>query len=1787
MSRLHPLRLAALAAFCPCAVHRRLLLCVLLGVGLLAGPQAATAAVPAAPTGLTATPGDQQITFSWDDPSDASITHYEIGTNFANLSEISGSSATTTSHTVTGLTNDTSYNYILRAVNDDGNGPVAGFPQAVPLPPPAKPVGFTAEGVFGGGQVLLEWLPPNPSDASITKWQYKYSVTGGAGADWMDIPGEDNTLSYLVKNLTNDKIHTFTLRAVNAIGNGASSDPVSAVPEEIPYKVKGLTATATNGQVTLNWPRTLHANVTGWEYQINNGSWETISGATNSTTSHTITDLTNDIQYKFSIRVAVSGSTRIYPSSDSVLATPISKPAKPALAATAGDGEARLHWPNLGDRNVIRWEYKQDNGSWTQIQGANENTIKHTVTGLTNGTEYTFKVRAWNKNEAGHESDAVTVTPTEPPGKPSGLTAASGEQSVTLTWTALGNPTVTGWQYEQTSGSQRRVWRDMKASSAATTSHTVINLINGVAYTFRIRAVNTSGDGAASDPATAIVGAPTVASILRQNPTARKTSADRLTWRVTFNKAVRNVDGADFTLTGTTATASVSTVSNTVYDVTASGGDLAGLNAVVTLSFATGNNIEDLDDNALDTTKPTGAEDDFEVGNVPPKPSGLTAASGEQSVTLTWSALGDATVTRWQYEQSSGGQTGAWQDISPSSAATTSHTVTGLTNGTAYSFRVRAVNPVGDGAASDPAAATPGNPNVVSITRQSPATRTTSADRLTWRVTFSRAVRNVTSADFTLTGTTASPSVSAVSGSVYDVTASGGDLPGLNAVVTLGFASGQNIEDLDGNALDPAKPAGTQDDFVVENVSDDPDDPIDPGGGDDGDDSDDVFPPGAPRNLTATPGHTTVSLSWSAPAQDGGSAVTGYAVRHGGSFSAWSDVPGGAGALRHTVDGLEQGTAYTFEVRASNDVGNGPAASVEATTLLDLAPVFNGAAIPPQVYTQYQAIPPLRLPAASGGDGALTYALTPAAPAGLTFDPATRTLSGAPTVPMAVTEYALTATDQDGDSVSLTFTIEVRESMALGFGGALIPDQFYLQNEAIEPLTLPAASGGDGVPTYALTPAAPAGLAFDPATRTLSGAPTELMAATAYTWTATDQDGDSASLTFTIAVVREDLVPSFGGATVPDQSYLQNEAIEPLTLPMATGGDGALTYALTPAAPAGLAFDPATRTLSGAPTEDFPATVFTYTATDADGDAARLTFRLEALDLPPTFAASVSDQRYRQNRAIDLLTLPAATGGDGELTYSLSPAAPAGLTFDPATRSLSGTPSAAQAPRSFTYTATDADGDAANLTFSIEVLIADFTDEAARLILPEMARALADQAVGAVSRRMERAFSGGSRTSSAVPDAATAAGWLSSLDDAGDLDFGRLLGGRAFSLASQPSGSGGGAFTLWGSGDYRSLDRDDGLPSWDGELASAHLGMDLRVGNVTLAGVAGSRHTGSAGWGTGSGDEFHVDLVRVMPYLGFSLGIGELWTAAGGGTGSIERRDLDSGVSLSGDLVTRTAGGGASVGRGALRLKGEALWTSLEVDDASYGGRGLEITAHRARMMVQFGRSGGALRPSLEAGGRYDGGDGETGLGAELGASVAYVSPSSRLSISGSARALLDRDELNEWIAHRVIELSEWGAQGMIRLNPGTRDTGLSLSFAPGYGPATSGLETLWRHGLRRGSPGYGVQGNRTDMSGRMSASAGYGLPVSGGRGVLMPFAEADVDTYGRSYRVGLNWRVASGGAMRLSLERTERGEAASAMSRDHGVFVTFNFGRAGNHYGRAGNRIGRAGRAAPYPRHP
>ena len=288
----------------------------------------------------------------------------------------------------------------------------------------------------------------------------------------------------------------------------------------------------------------------------------------------------------------------------------------------------------------------------------------------------------------------------------------------------------------------------------------------------------------------------------------------------------------------------------------------------------------------------------------------------------------------------------------------------------------------------------------------------------------------------------------------------------------------------------------------------------------------------------------------------------------------------------------------------------------------------------------------------------------------------------------------------------------------------------------------------------------------------------------------------------------------------------------------------------------------------------------------------------------------------------------------------------------------------------------------------------------------------------------------------------------------------------------------------------------------------------------------------------------------VHPYLGWSAGGLDFWATLGYGEGELEISADGAQTDIpSSDLSMQTLGLGANgvlmaTGTTTLLLKTEILSTQLEVD-ASEEITAITQQAHRVRMTLEAIRghsldSGAQLETSLEAGLRYDGGDGETGAGAELGGGLRYASDSGGLVIEGRARALVGGKGDTE----------EWGLSGLITYNPAANGRGLSFSLTPGYGVTTSGVERLWQQGLDDGLEAQGgTDGN--NYTPNLDLRLDYGMDVSAMPGLVTPYTEFSFGATGDTYRLGLQWQRSKWFDLKLVAERE-----AGQITADHRIYI-------------------------------
>ncbi len=504
-----------------------------------------------------------------------------------------------------------------------------------------------------------------------------------------------------------------------------------------------LTATAGNEQVLLGWDDLNDDSVTEWQYRGDRHhptkdvwtgfrDWTTIPGSNAGTTSYTVPNLTNGVRYRFNVRAKNrAGPGRASNEAEAVLLT-VAYSASSYEATEGGAAvEVGVVLSPAADRAVSI--------PLTVTADAGTEESDYTVRGLSGGTvsftrgqsTQTFTITANVDEDEDDETVSLglgtlpegvsagtpasaTVTLLDVPNPPV-LTATAGNEQALLEWNDLNDATVTEWQYR---GDRHyptkdvwtgfRDWTTIPGSNAGTTSYTVPNLTNGVRYRFNVRAKNRAGPGRASNEAEAVLltvaysassyeateGGAAVEVGVVLSPAADRAVSIPLT--VT---AEAGTEASDYTVGGL----SQGTVSFTPGESTQSFTITANADADAddeTVSLGLGPLPEGVRAGTLASATVT-------LLDVPDQPQNLTATAGAGQVTLRWDALHDTTVTEWQYRGDryyptkdvwTGFQD--WMGIADSDSTTTSHTVTGLSNGVRYRFSVRAENPAGPSEAS-------------------------------------------------------------------------------------------------------------------------------------------------------------------------------------------------------------------------------------------------------------------------------------------------------------------------------------------------------------------------------------------------------------------------------------------------------------------------------------------------------------------------------------------------------------------------------------------------------------------------------------------------------------------------------------------------------------------------------------------------------------------------------------------------------------------------------------------------------------------------------------------------------------------------------------------------------------------------------------------------------------------------------------------------------------------------------------------------------------------------------
>ena len=344
-----------------------------------------------------------------------------------------------------------------------------------------------------------------------------------------------------------------------------------------------------------------------------------------------------------------------------------------------------------------------------------------------------------------------------------------------------------------------------------------------------------------------------------------------------------------------------------------------------------------------------------------------------------------------------------------------------------------------------------------------------------------------------------------------------------------------------------------------------------------------------------------------------------------------------------------------------------------------------------------------------------------------------------------------------------------------------------------------------------------------------------------------------------------------------------------------------------------------------------------------------------------------------------------------------------------------------------------------------------------------------------------------------------------------------------------------GRWTLWGQADVQGFEGErEEAAQYEGSVRTAWVGVDTRLGERWLAGLALSRSSADANWRSGSesGQLSTGGVTSVQPYLRWSNGTTTVWAMAGGGRGTAASDRKTYGLRRESSLALRlglmevrrrlaTVGGGVQLG-----LRGDAAWARLSTAAGDEIIEGLRVDVHQVRVGVEAsGRvrtAGGTLmEPFGEVHARRDGGSGETGTGLEVAGGFRVARGVFRIQGMGRLLAL-----------HSAAGYRERGAAVTVTVGEGSTEPGLALSLSPRWGAETRASGALWEDELLRRRADAARADERA-----LDARVDYGVELPGG-GLLTPFGVYSRSQYGSRMEAGLLLRALGPFGLEVSGER-------------------------------------------------
>ena len=747
---------------------------------------------PDAPAAPTLTSSGTTMTVTWAAPlaNGADITDYDVSycsstcTSESNWTEWNASNTSTAlSASIPNLVNGTTYQVRVRAQNSVGEGdwsPASTHAIGRPGAPAAPTL------TSGNAQLTAKWSAP-AGTVTITDYDVQYSSNGGATWTEWNAANTSTGLNATITGLNNGTTYQVQVRAESNLGPGPWS-PSASIKAGLPEGTSGIRVEPVSDglYVYFTVPPGNGSVVTSLDirYSSNGGTtWtEHLIGLESGTPTganfrYPVTGLTNGVAYQ--VQVRAKNQHGAGPWSDVYTATPGTPDAPSAPTLTAGDHKLLVNWSAPGDNGsaIIDYDvrYKTSSASaWTETGDTTDSTAASAILDdLSVDTTYQVQVRATNTHGDSAWSASSTHTLAVSPVPtltfyycdPSELNQVWVDSSCFIK--AGQNGTKAFNSARVASGGDYVELTDY-ISSAQTVVALGYNPNGGVAVVETLDSNNVVQDTFTIDVISFQIRGTEITGTLKAMESSYLTVRLHSPDHGSPDKFAAN--GSDFARSWVQLDLPNELIaqdhnetfqSNPIQVVdqhgdsvtfrmfpTSAGAFLIGIAAYRPAPDAgcpTEGELRCFQPPVDRLTKEyvaaaqVSVQAAFAAPNPPAAPANLTASAGDGSVTLSWDAPSNPSISGYEYnvnhnDTGTGNFSGwsDWQSIAGSDADTTSHTLSGLTNGREYRFHVRAVNAGGNGTAAPNAApwyaaatpqapppppATPGPVSSVTVTR--------------------------------------------------------------------------------------------------------------------------------------------------------------------------------------------------------------------------------------------------------------------------------------------------------------------------------------------------------------------------------------------------------------------------------------------------------------------------------------------------------------------------------------------------------------------------------------------------------------------------------------------------------------------------------------------------------------------------------------------------------------------------------------------------------------------------------------------------------------------------------------------------------------------------------------------------------------------------------------------------------------------------------------------------------------------------------------------------------------